>query len=423
MYLTIGILICFLWQVFNSIYPHFEFVVIAATFIVYGCRHRIVIPNIMLMGSIFAIHTLLCLMNNTLNITDFIIQFFSVALSYLFYYNLVKRYRPEDIIKRYCKVAFGFAVFGLFQELFALFGNYTLMRLFFLVKGMKLVFIFGPLVRIEGLCTEPFNFALLLIPAVYCAMRRFLFKDGRIYNQVEAAVVLLAFMLTFSGAGMVGLVIAVILLLLDKGQKKTKNPLKTNQLFKGFILVASFTVVFIWAYLNIPMITWRVDDTIAVLFKGVELEKANMSTYAIASNLIVARNEMAATYGLGVGFGSYGANFNRYSTGLDTTFYAYGINQLDGSNLAIRFAAEMGIIGIAFIIWCLVKYRRHVTGENLWMSNAVLVQLLLRIIRFGNYTMFGLGLFVSLYVVIGTESKQKLSNQVITKAPMIEEKE
>ena len=57
------------------------------------------------------------------------------------------------------------------------------------------------------------------------------------------------------------------------------------------------------------------------------------------------------------------------------------------------------------------------------MSNAVLVQLLLRIIRFGNYTMFGLGLFVSLYVVIGTESKQKLSNQVITKAPMIEEKE
>lgn len=406
MHLTIAVLICYLWQVFDSIHDNFEFVVIAAVLVIYGNKKRIAIPKVGSLLLIVGIHTLICVITGTLSMVNFVIQLFSVILSYLYFYNIVRSYSMEEILRRYCIVSFGFAIFGLFQEIFAVFGNYTLVQLHFLVKGMKLVPVYGSLVRIEGLCTEPFNFTLLLLPAVYCAMRTLMFKDFRIYGKIQAAVVLLAYALTFSGAGMVGLGIVVMLLLLDRNHKKAKRNIGTS-FIRSFVIVIIIATAFIWAYVNVPTIKWRVDDTLGVFRGIVSLENANMSTYAIASNFHVAWNELVATLGMGVGFGSYGANFLRYSYGLDSTYYAFGINRLDGSGLIIRLMGEMGALGLGFLVYFFVKYRRRVRPEEKWISNAMLAQLLLRCVRLGNYTMFGMGLIVCVYAVIGSREYLK----------------
>lgn len=406
MHLTIAVLICYLWQVFDSIHDNFEFVVIAAVLVTYGSKKRIVIPKVGPLLLITGVHTLICLIVGTLSVANFVIQLFSVMLSYLYFYNIVRSYSMEEILRRYCIVSFGFAIFGLFQEIFAAFGNYALVQLHFLVKGMKLVPVYGSLVRIEGLCTEPFNFTLLLLPSVYCAMRTLMFKDFRIYGKIQAVVVLLAYALTFSGAGMVGLGIVVMLLLLDRNHKKVKKNMGTS-FIRGFVIVIIIAIAFIWAYINVPTIKWRVDDTLGVFRGIVSLENANMSTYAIASNLHVAWNELVDTLGMGVGFGSYGANFLRYSYGLDPTYYAFGINRLDGSGLIIRLMGEMGALGLGFLVYFFVKYRRRVRPEEKWISNAMLAQLLLRCVRLGNYTMFGMGLIVCVYAVVGSREYPK----------------
>lgn len=413
MHLTIAVLICYLWQVFDSIHNNLEFAVIAAAFAMYGSKKKIVIPDIKLLLLITGAHTFICLTAGTLSMVNFVIQLSSVMLSYLYFYNVVKSYSMEKVLRRYCIVSFGFAVFGLFQEIFAVFGNYTLVQLHFLVKGMKLVPVYGSLIRIEGLCTEPFNFTLLLLPAVYCAMRTLMFKDFRIYGKIQAIVVLLAYVLTFSGAGMIGLGIVVMLALSDRKHKKAKENIGIS-FIRGGVIVIIIATAFIWAYVNVPTIKERVDDTLGVFRGIVDLENANMSTYAIASNLHVARNELISTLGIGVGFGSYGANYFRYSYGLDSTFYAFGINQLDGSGLIIRFMGEMGVLGLSFLVYFFVKYRRRVRPEEKWISNAMLAQLLLRCIRLGNYTMFGMGFIVCVYALVGSrEYSTKRERQII----------
>lgn len=341
----------------------------------------------------------------TFDFSNFLIQFGSIFISYLFYYNIVKRYKVMKVVKRYCQVAFVFSMYGIIQEVFALMGNYQLFRLYFLVSGMKESGAgFGRFIRVNGLCTEAFNFALLLMPAVYVALHSFLYKDKSIYNKMMSAVVIIAFLLTFSSAGYVCLGIAV-LLVVNENKKTICMRKKRNYLIRDVILLTVIVGSFIWAYINLPYFTLRIKDTLYALSRVENLEKYNLSTYALISNAVVAKNILLSTGGIGVGFGSFASNYGRYSGGLDNSFWGYGINSLDGANLIIRLTAELGIIGFLLIFWFMARYRRYVKIENKWISNLVLIELIMRLLRVGNYTFLGLGLFFCLYISIGVTDR------------------
>lgn len=394
MELIVSILVFFLWEVLDNVVKEGALITITVLFAIHlGSRRKLILPKIYGFIILLATHFILCMLLGYAEIFDFIKQFFGISLTFLYYYNILYGYSMHKVMQVYCKVAFVFSVYGLLQEFLGLINVNTLVSLNWLVVGMKNEKVLGYFQRCIGLCSEPFNFGMLLLPALYFAMLTLIKKEYNYFKPYQSIIVVLTFICTFSSAAYLGAFVALWLLLV-----RDDKSFSTKKIKKVIVALLAIIILFYTAYSLIPEFSMRVVDLLKAFISIQEIEKVNLSSYALASSYYIVKNIILTTKGCGIGLGSYGANYERFSTMLDTNSWKYGINSSDANSMALRLIAELGIFAILLIIY-FIRVRKITPNIMIDPSNAMLSILILKLIRSGNYIFGGTMFFVCAYIL------------------------
>ncbi|MGS0525727.1 O-antigen ligase family protein [Zobellia nedashkovskayae] len=255
--------------------------------------------------------------------------------------------------------------------------------------------------RTQAWFQEPSFLVYAMMPALFVALARF-FNIHKTISRFQALLILIAFLLSVSSVGFIGLLISLLIIVFGK------FPILKKPLYLAvLILLVPITSFFLY---QIPDVKERVDDSIELFFKEypttADINKTNLSTYALYSNFRVTQKTYYTNPFLGTGLGSYEYDYDKYITQVipeSPVRERYQLNKKDANSLFFRLLAETGLIGLFF--FCLYLYNKRVrfnvvaNGSGfLWaLSNGIFVLVLIRLLRQGHYTSLGFVLFLLLY--------------------------
>jgi hypothetical protein len=337
-------------------------------------------------------------------------QFLSISFSSIVYYLFIRYndFNVTDIFKIYLQLAFWICVIGIVQQFLFIIGFHAVNPIY--------------TYKLSSVMSEPSHLAIMLSPAFFVAFNRWL--DGSLspITKSRSIVIILAYLLTFSGVALLGIVIAGTLI----GKKYLVMTKKYLLLVPLVILMIYF--ILISAY-KIPDIQLRVDDTWKVITARTPQSNSstvNMSTFALFSNYLVAKEAFLRNPFFGTGLGTHSVSYDRYINKLfpeNNEVMEYQIhmalNHKDANSLLIRLISEAGLFGVGLFLTYLVKNMLNFKSnceENYlyWLiNNSILVFFILRLIRFGNYSALGFFLFFFMYYLTYKQAKKK-SLSVVT---------
>lgn len=337
-------------------------------------------------------------------------QAFGIAANSVIFYTLIK-FNDYDIValfKIYLKFAFWVAVIGVFQELSFLTGfkwGYDYSRILplwklTLTRG-------GILVRVNSILLEASSFCSVMMPAFFAGLAALLKKDFTLISRFRCIVIILAFVLSFSTIGYLGIIVSLSLIFFSR-----------KELRRIFLTLALIISVFFILYWWVPDFKWRVDDSIEVLTGRKKLEAANFSTTTFFSNAIVAWHSFKSNPLFGSGLGSHELSYNKFiNKAIDVTKVAGLANTKDANSLFLRLMSETGLFGLVLIFIFIVKfYLKYNSGRksHLWLiNNASLSMIVLRLVRQGHYFVDGFFFFIWLYYFskIASRQEEELKNE------------
>lgn len=349
-------------------------------------------------------------------------QMLGIAYSSLAYFALFKfsDFNLPKLFNTYLKAAFWVSVWGVAEEIMRLMGiNFRYMagpvRTILEAIGFSNMWdnykpVSVGLFRVYSIMGEPYFLAVALLPAVYYYLNC-MFGPKTIRNwkyKWEFLVVLLCYLLTFSSAGYIGLVLGAGLVAINLG---LFNLRKTGIIFFPllFLIIIPRLNDFRKMFFELQV---RVDDTIkAFISKGnmskQEMAKLNSSTFALYSNFLIAGKSFEEYPVTGAGLGSHEISYERYfDQFLDKRFkIMYGkFNTKDANSLFIRFLSEGGIIGLTLLFVAIFSFFVFTRGINVpelamltVMNQGVFIMMLVRLLRTGNYIGQGFYFFFFLY--------------------------
>jgi hypothetical protein len=133
----------------------------------------------------------------------------------------------------------------------------------------------------------------------------------------------------------------------------------------------------------------RVVDTVVAIQKS-DVEDANLSTFALVSNMFVTAQVFDDSPILGHGLGSHPLSHARYLEeipGIQSfiDMDAERLNATDAASLFLRSLSELGLVGLLGILVFIWYF--HVPGDGLpaQISNAILIYFFLKLLRSGIY--------------------------------------
>lgn len=398
-----SLLLIFLWDIFDSILPNGSLVAITIAFLCFCISNqgKIVINKIfILIVTFFIVHLIINMIAKNANMTDGIKQLVGISFCYLYYDNIVIKYGYNNAFRLYFKYAIFFSCFGLVQFLFKNMGLHFLSDLTYIMDDY-----FYDKGRICWLYREPSFVAFTLIPAVFVAINiltnssnfSIIIKDN--YRvKVYAIIIIVCYLLTLSSVGYLGFCIALIYVY--------RNRIFSFKFLIAFLVACMFLVI---AYNNISLFRERVYDLFSMFFTNSVESDANLSSYALYSNMEVTRNSLFESKGLGNGIGSYYKTYKNIAPKvLNINQYGYGTNAKDGNSLLFRIITELGIPGILVVIYILKPSKKYNKSPTI-IYYACLMTILLRLIRQGHY--FHAGFFF--FVVCLIYDKKCKSNRVV----------
>jgi len=211
-------------------------------------------------------------------------------------------------------------------------------------------------------------------------------------------IIISSVFLSFSLVGYIGMIVSLALLFY--------NYVKIRYLVIGTMLIA---VLIFFAYNNIGDLKMRIDDSIDVLTGKMNLYSANLSTFTLLSNTLVAYESFKDNPVFGSGLGSHEISYNTYiGKVVDVDKVIKFLNMQDANSLFLRLLSETGLFGILLFFYFIFKF--HVLRKNdksgyLWLiSNAILAMFLIRLLRCGHYFVGGFFFFFWLYYFAGRSS-------------------
>jgi hypothetical protein len=334
--------------------------------------------------------------NNTSEI--FLKIFTGSACIYYYYFLLIKYYSNNNyLLYVYLKSSLVISFITIFQFISYLIGfeyGYDFRWLIpSAVPQLKGDF------RASSIFEEPSYLALMLIPAVFIALSRLIYKG--IYNHLmsryQCAAILAALILSFSSTGYLALGFCLFVLMLY------------NIKPKKIILIASFSfLTLLTIYKLSPDFQMRLENSL-ILINSIDTQISNQidySSFTLFNNAIVAFNNLKEHPVLGTGLGSHQYAYEKYSlTKTDPTLISWladlELNKEDANSLFLRLLSETGILGIIlFSIFLAKNYirNRDKPGQIYWLvSNACLAFIATSLLRFGHYYINGLPFFFILY--------------------------
>ena len=292
----------------------------------------------------------------------------SVSLLYFCYFFQMIEDDYERAFLAYAKIAFWFAVIAL-------------------PLWMGRCLYLGHYERLQGLTSEPGWFCELVLPATYWYAHQFF--SSRKYG-TELTVLLVAITLSSSSLGYLGVAFGAMLLL--TGRKRN---------FIAIPFVAGGLLVL--AYTTSGYFRKRADDTLLAATTQ-DLTGANVSTYALLSNLFVTEQVFKESPIIGNGLGSHPVSHARFISDLPgvedfAQMGAADLNATEAASLTLRSLSELGVIGFLGILLFIAYFRVGSGGPYTAISNAILINFVFKLVRNGNYFTAEQFFFVLIYIL------------------------
>lgn len=325
-------------------------------------------------------------------------QFFKVyvglALAYYLYYYIIIEFNKniELLFKWYLRGAYIVSLIGLIQfvsfQLGFKFGyDYTwLLNKWGMVPGG----FFG--IRVNSVFPEPTFLGSVVSAAFFVALYNIIWNKKYYYSRIQCLVIILVYLLSFSGLGQMGIFMSFILLAINFGLIRYI-----------FVFVPVAILFFNYLYDNVEEFRSRYDSTID-LFSGGKfvLGKTHGSSFILYNNYVVATNNFAKNPLFGTGIGSHVTAFEKYSIAKDIKQWGFSLNSADANSMFLRLMSETGLFGLGIfaviIIKGYVKRDERYDTHHWLISNAILVMILLNMFRQGHYFLNGFPFFVLMYI-------------------------
>jgi hypothetical protein len=294
--------------------------------------------------------------NGTDSVTQFLKQFIGITISILYFYYFFKLQdnQVDRVFRSYARIAYWVCIVGL------------------VIWGVSCIAA-GEFVRLQSITTEPAHFCTLVLPAYYWYAYRYI--SSREYG-LEVAIFTVAIILSGSSLGYLSVAFGMVLL----GSRRKKLILFVPLVAGGLLSLSYFAS---------PYFRVRIDDTILAMTLN-DVSQANISTYALISNLIVTEKVFEESPFLGNGLGSHVISHGRYIDNVPgvEVFVEQGMenfNSTEAASLALRVISELGVAGFLAVLSFLIHFRVSGSGERAAISNGILVCFFLKLIRDGVY--------------------------------------
>ncbi len=322
--------------------------------------------------------------------------FIGLFLSYLFYYYVIRAFEfsIEKLFRLYLIGAYIVAVIGIIQLVSFLVGfepGYDF-RWFLNKGGFVPGGNFG--IRINSIFGEPTYLATTMSPAFFVAVYSVVRRDFKYLSLLRCAVIIVVYLLSFSGIAYGGVMITVLLLLINFGLIRYI-----------LIFIPIFLLVFTFLYNNVEDFRERYEGTIEVFSTGTyQIGKTHGSSIILYNNYHIATENFKENFLFGTGLGSHPIAFDRFSITKDVKAFGFALNQMDANSMLLRLISETGLFGTVLFLYiffrCFVK--RHEDDPSFpkqyWIISAsIFVLIALNLLRQGHYFLNGFPFFVWLY--------------------------
>lgn len=287
-------------------------------------------------------------------------QIIGIAIMGVYYYNFVPLYNLDEIISLYVKISFYVAIIG---------------YIFYFLNFHPLAHIPNES-RLMSIFKEPAHYAVVVMPACY-----YYLKTKKYF---PFFIIFGTLILTNSSLGYFGCALMFII------------PNLSLKRIGYFIAIIPIIIgVFYYIYTEYPFLKLRVDDTYETLNSvntGKFKEHTNLSSYAILSNLFIAKeNVIDHPFGSGIGSHLY-VHSNIYSKKVRAPEYLKkqdlkGTNATDANSMFTRIVSEMGILGLILILFLMYLASKSfdLNNNQLFFAQGVFIYLLLKLFRDGHY--------------------------------------
>lgn len=300
-------------------------------------------------------------------------QLLGIIVVSIYYYNFIPIYSKEEIIEVYTKLCLYAAIIGYF---------------------MHFLNILPYEARLHSIFKEPAHYVVVVIPACYYFWKT---KKYTSFFIIFGSLILTKSSLGYIGCGLIFLL----------------PNLTLKRIMYLTVLLPVLIGVFYLTYLNNPNVRLRVDDTynsLNALNSGKFKEDTNVSTYALLSNLFVAKSNLSDhPFGSGLGSHFY-MHTEVYSKKIKPPKYIKtlklaDINAPDANSMFLRILSDLGIPGILFLFFIMYKASRCYTVSNLFLAQGIFIYILLKLFRDGHYFAPELYFFIWLLYYYLTEKR------------------
>jgi hypothetical protein len=319
--------------------------------------------------------------------------FTGLTLSYFFYYYVILEYdfNLEQLFKWYLKGCYYAAIIGLIQFISFQLGfrpgydfSWILNKGGFVAGGN-----FG--IRVNSIFAEPTYLASTLSAAFFIAIYNLFRKENYYLTKFQGAVIILVYLLSFSGVGQLGIFLCFVFLAVNFGLIRYV-----------IIAIPAGLILFNILYTNVKDFRERYDG-LTGLFSGEEfkLGETHGSSFILYNNYQVTMKSFKDNFVFGTGIGSHPVSFDKYSLAKGWKVIGFNSNSADANSMLLRLISETGLFGVGlflFIIFkCYVSRDPNDDRPHWLISNAILVMILLNLFRQGHYFLNGFPFFVILY--------------------------
>lgn len=385
-----------------------EFFTDFSTFFIYLCflvqlfTNKIRIAGLLISVSIFIILQTFVLNIGYIDFASSLKHFIGLFLFIVVIFSFVSvyRYKLKEILHLFFNFCFWLSCFAIFQTVvFVVLGISIIPQN--IIAGVPVYGttnfvpeVFDRIPRAVGLSTEPAHYCLLLMPALYVSILKLAggSKELGNYSRKRSLVILIAFILSFSIVGYLGLLICLVFIF--------KKQIKTNTImtFSIAVLFVSCVVVLMQTSIGgkiVSFISTSQDIT------GSEYTSSDQTSFALLSNLVVAGRALQISHFLGTGMNSHVITYNNtiFSLFSETQIFNQ-LNKENAGSLFIRIPSEFGIPGLIAYIFFLFRFYAGSKYRDSWaktLNHIGLVCLLAYSTRNGQYLDIHFVFFAALF--------------------------
>ena len=334
---------------------------------------------------------------------------FFVLIGFLTFSGVAGIMHGTDTTQRFIKEFLGISITAIFFcsfframafDLRKCFDVYARTAYWVSVAGIFLYpfqYFFFHLYRLQSVLSEPAAFAAICLPAVYYFADRWLRSRT---GGKETAVMIFAFFLSQSSVGIIGLFFGACVLIMRYRRARLLAPL--------VLAVCGYSLYSISNDFAV-----RLNDSLLSLQKT-DVSGANISTFAIFSNLFVMENVISVHPLLGNGLGSHGMSYQRYIgdlPGKDEFIEGGlgGLNAEDANSFLVRVLSDMGLTGAVMVFLFLWIYRPRGDTDLANISKAISVYFFVTLLRGGHYFSYEHLYFIILYALCSVQDVRQRS--------------